>query len=751
MVPALILAVLLVLLCAVSCVKMEDGEASVVVPVSFVFEGENLSGGGDNAYIVKSVDEKFIRDINIYVVNEVGAVVSHGYFTNLSKAAVTIYEGVKVKLYAVANFGFSLPLASEDEIIVLKGEGGNEGTFIMGGQLPLQDLSGKGNIVVPLVRANAKITIKADYSGLDEGVSVVIDKVSLCNTPRMVSIFGKNRLVDASEAIEGESRAGLSRGELEMGISFYQFENLQGELLEGNVMQSLKVWPQGSLYASLCSYVELRGRYSSAVKEGEICYRFYLGSNMCSNFDVRRNTHYCLTVKFMADGAIDENSWRVDVSGLEDVVPPQVSFTSSVKELYNGEESVLGFSVIDTRGKQLEVISSDPACVKVLGVDDSGVRLCGLEPGKAVVTARVGDVSASCEVVVEKLRIVPLAGSVVLYNHFYEDISYSIYPPHAASLGVELKSSSLNLVTGYTGVAGRVIPQYSSSEGFPKSEKLYLGIVGRSDACAEIDVTVMPILQVAGSIVANANMGSHAAVKSLGIQAAPRAKLQYSWLPANGISLKGDPGEYAIVSLEDNKITFPIPNGANGEYRLQIKVVGDDGYGLNEVLHTDAVQYCNITVYETIYLVGVSKSHSRVKIDVDPDKWLYENEVVAKWLSHPNSLLFPEGELSLGLNFVYEGKEYDSSHTEFVEEFTFEFSEGEQFKLEPEGQSFIYRGTAPKSYFAYFYLQPAVSPYISGSVVDGTPYLYIYSRNFASGFSSTQAPNWTRIFEYVYP
>ena len=750
MVPAILLVVLFVLLCIVSCVKMDCGGTSAVVSVAFVFEGEDLSGG-DNAFIVKSVDERLLRDINLYVVNEDESVISHGYFTELEKAAVTIYEGVKLKVYAVANLGASVPLASEDELVALECGGGYGSAVIMCGKLPLQDLSGRGNVVVPLVRAQAKITIKADYSGLDEGVSVVIDKVSLCNTPKMVSLFGENRLVDADEAVVGESRAGLSRGELEMGISFYQFENLQGELLAGNSEQRLKVWPEGSRYASLCSYVEMRGRYSSAVKEGEICYRFYLGGNMCSNFDVKRNTHYCLTVKFAADGAIDEDSWRVDVSGLNDVVPPEVSFASSAMVLYDGEESILGFSAIDTRGREMDVVSSDPSVVKVLDFDGSGAMLSGLEPGKAVVTARVGDVTASCEVVVEKLRIVPDTRSVVLYNHFYEDISYRIYPVHAASLAVEMKSSSLNLVTGYTGVAARVIPQYATSDGFPKSEKLSLGIVGRSDASAEIDVAVQPILQVAGSIVVNANMGSQAAVKSLGIQAAPRAVLQYSWLPANGISLKGDPGEYAIVSLEDNKITFPIPNGANGEYRLQIKVVGDDGYGLNEVLHTDAVQYCDIAVYETIYLVGVSKSHGRTKIDVDPDKWLYENEVVAKWLSHPNSLLYPEGELSLGLNFMYEGKEYNSSHTDFMEEFTFEFFDGDEIHLELDSQILIYRGSAPKSYFAYFYLQPAVSPYIDGSVLDGTPYLYIYSRNFASGFSNTQAPNWKWIFEYVYP
>ena len=699
--------------------------------------------------VARSVNESLLNDINLYVVDEDGAVLSHSYITAHREASVTIYNGYRYKVFAVANLGKSVPAATENQIMELKGSG-CPGAFVMSGSTPLQCLSDKENVTIHLVRAVAKISIKADYSGLNDGVSIVVDKVALCNIPREVSIFTDNRVVAADEAMDGECIEGVSREEMEQGISFYQFENLQGELLEGNKEQSGKVWPPESIYASTCSYVELRGKYASSEKEGEIVYRFYLGSNMFSNFDVKRNTHYFLTVNFTGNGSIDENTWRVDIGGLEDVVPPEISFDRSSVVMYDLEETVLGFMALDTRGKDLSVVSSDTSVVKVLGYDNSGVKLQGLKPGNAVITAQAGVTSTVCPVNVEKLRIVPHSGSITMYNHFYNDISYTVYPSHAASLGVSLSSSSLNLVTGYSGVAARAIPQYTASDELPRREALTLGIKGRDDAVADIDVIVEPVLQVAGSIVVNANMGSRAAVKSLEIQAAPRAQLQYSWLPANGSAIKGDPGENAVVSLSGNKITFPIPNGANGEYVLKLKVVGDDGYGENEVLHTDAVQYCSIKVYETIYLVGISKTQNRTRIDSDPDKWLYENEVVAKWLSHPNSLLFPEGELSLDLGFIYKGKEYDSDHTDFLEEFTFEFEDGEEIPIEMEEKIMTYNGSAPMSYFAYFYLQPVVSPYINGNSMEGEPYLYIYSRNFASGFSTSVAPNWKRIFEYVY-
>ncbi len=823
--PALFAVVLFLLLCVISCTKIDGRGEETLIPVRFVVEG-----------LCKSADETFLQDVNVFVVNEVGGVVSHGYFTSSAEAAVTIYKGLRYKVFAVANLGYSAPLASESDILGMKGGAGTasgtavatmsdadsgsatatatattattattttttatttatattttattttatttttttattttttttttatatgtafttatasaSGYFLMSGSLPLQQLSGKGDIVVPLTRAVSKITLKADYSGLDDGVSITVDNVSLCNIPKEVVLFGENRVVSADGAVEGESRDGLNREELQMGISFYQFENLQGDLLVGNVSQKEKVWPQGSLYASTCSYVEMKGRYISPVKEGEIVYRFYLGNDMLSNFDVKRNTHYILTVNFSGDGSIDENSWRVDVSGLEDVFPPSIVFERSSSVMYDLEESTLGFQTLDTRGKELVVASSDPSVVKVLDYGDWGVKVQGVAPGNAKILANVGDVAAECNIVVEKLRIVPAQDELILYDHFYEDIAYTIYPPHAAFLGVNVTSSSANIVTGYGGVSARVIPQYSGAGNLPAEEELTMGINGRSDVTASVSVVVNPVLLVPGSIVANANMGSQAAVKSLGIQAAPQAQLKYSWLPSDGISCNGDPGDNIVVSIEENKITFPIPNAANGVYRLKVSVVGDDGYGSDEVSHTDAVKFCDITVYETVYLVGISKSHNRTKVDVDPDKWMYENEIVAKWLSHPNSLLFPEGELSLDLNFLYNGVEYDASHTEFVEDFTFEFENGEQIPIDLGESTLTYKGVAPQSYFAYFYLQPATSPYVAGNIADGTPYLYIYSRNFASGFSQKSAPNWKNIFEYVYP
>lgn len=736
-----------------SCTVCEP-QTGIPLVVRFTVDGMEADMG------TKSQDmaESALRDINLYIVNELGHVVSWGYYLYGSGITADIYDGMDYKLYAVANAG--RPLVAKDvagiESLSFRVAGGDMlsgsgGYVLMSGMLPLQRLSGGSSVTVPLERCAAKVLLKCDFSALNSDVEINVSSVRLRNIPAGVNIFGKNRIVSPEGAVDGETFANPSAALLSGGIPFYLFENMQGNLQPGNVEQSGKVWPDGSLNSQICSYVEMTATYSSPRKAGGILYRFYLGKDMVSNYDVERNVQYNITVSFKGDGAVGENSWRVDNSGIKDVIPPDISFSQTERVMYDLEEGLLLFSKLQPADAIVEASSSNASVLQVLDASASGVKIKALAPGEAVVTARTGGVSTACRIRVEKLRIVPKQGAVVLYNHFYTDILYTVLPEHASSLEVKFATSSTSLVPGYGGIAGRVIPQYPFSADLPAAGTVTLSIAGREDVSANISVTVNPMLLMNGTIAANANMGSTAGVKGLGLSTSPRAQVNFSWVPSDGITLYGDPGSNVVVSASDNNVTFPVPNGANGRYRLKAQVVGDDGYGTNEASQPDAVKYCDISIYETIYLVGVSKTMNREKTGADPDKWTYENEVVAKWLSHPLSQLFPNGELNLNLGFVYKGVEYSDNHTEFSEVFTFTFEKGDYIEYALDAGQSVYNGTAPQYYMEYFFLEPAVSPYVQGSLADGTPFLYIYSRNFASGFSKTPSPGWDKIFEYVYP
>ncbi len=723
------------------CTCREDIRADLPGKVKFSFVL-------DCDVFTKAVEGDVISDFNLYVFNMAGDVVSSGFFTGGGEAVLDIWCGETCSVYVVANAGRRIMVHSVQELegMSLDVSGGG---MILSGKLPPKVLEDGERVVIPLTRAFSRIMVKTDYAGLDSGVSIDIKRIALRNVPQRVQLFGSSAFGDAALFASGGSVENPSAGDLEQGVAFYQYENMQGTLQPGNTDQTKKVWPAESNWAKVCSYVEMEAEYASESLAGEIIYRFYLGSDMVANYDVQRNREYVITVSFKGNGGADETSWRVDNSGLEDMVPPEISFVESTVPMYDLEERELRFSRLDTRGGEVSIESSDPSVLQVLEWNGEYVKVKALAPGKATVVASVKGVSASCSVEVEKLRLEPRLQSVTLFNHFYEDIPYDIYPPHAAGLGVKVSSAVTSLVAGFGGVANRVIPQYGIGTGYPVQEKVRLSIVGRDDVSAEVALNVMPMISMQQEVIVNANMGNSVTRKPLGLETSPRADIGFEWVPSDGETIYGTPPE--SVSCSREFITVNVPTQANGRYRLKASVVGDDGYGTTVAAQQEAVAYSDLLLYETVYLVGISKSMNRERIAQDPDVWRYENEVVAKWLAHPESLIFPEGEVDLNMSFIYKGVEYSDNYTEFNEQYEFEFIKGERYEYSMGNGSFVYNGTAPRSYYEYFYLQPVSSPYIEGSLPDNQPYIYVCSRYFAGGFCQEGMPNWKSVFEYIYP
>ena len=747
-----LLAALLVLGCSAREPLPEKGK----VIFSFALEcGE----------FTKTVDENLIGDLNLYLFNSGGDVIFWNYLSGGGEASADIWGGESCSVYVVANAGMPLMVKDAGELENLSvAVPGETESILMSGKLESVVLEDGDRVTVPLTRAMSKIVLKADYGGLDSDVSIEVKSISLKNVPLKVRLFGTSAFGQAELFSSGESVYNPSLDDMRNGVAFYQYENMQGTLLPGNTDQQKKVWPVESNWAKVCSYVEMEATYASDTWEGDILYRFYLGSDMVANYDVERNKQYVITVSFKGDGGADENSWRVDNSGLEDVVPPEIAFGKSEVPMYDLQVEILPFSKLDARGGKVSVESSDPSVLQVLEWNDECVKVKALAPGDATVVASVKGVSASCSVKVEKLRLVPRSASITLFNHFYDDIEYDIYPHHAADLGIKLTASAVSaasLVTGFGGDANRLMPQYGRETPFPVSEKVRISIDGREDVYEEVTVNVYPMISVAQEIIMNANMGNSVQEKSLELKTHPRAEVEFEWLPSDGQTIYGTPPP--SVSCNRENITINVPTDANGRYRLCVSVTGDDGYGAaagaaadpvavaGVSAPQDAVAYCDLVVYETVYLVGISKSMNREKIDVSPDIWRYENEVVAKWLAHPQSLLFPEGEVGITTPFLYKGELFTDNHTQLYENYEFTFYNGERYDYSLGEDSFVYNGAAPQSYYEYFFLQPVNSPYIDGSLPHKKPFYYVCSRNFAGGFTKSGMPNWKSVFEYIYP
>ena len=789
------------------------------------------------------VDESLLEDINLYVTDELGDLVYHKFSKGRMDFEVEAVDKKHYSIYAIANAGEKIAAANAEEIewlslsipdiSCIKSYGG---AVLMSGKTTPQLLDSAAAITVNLTRCVAKINLMADYSQLNKDVDLKVTCVELKNVPSTVALFRENKIISPSASITGETIYNPGSDDLAKGLEFYQLENMQGTLQPENVSQKEKTWPQGSLQSQICSYMELQATYSSPRKTGNILYRFYLGNDMFRNFDVKRNTQLNVTVSFKGDGAVEENTWRVDNSGILDLVTGvtlnptnytftelgasmqlsaavtpvtahnstlkwsstngavaqvdesgrvtsisegectiyatstdgtnisascnitvdepeflELTFASGANNMYDGQKMTLPFSAVATAGRTITAQSSNVNIAKVISASEKGVQIEALAPGETTITAQVGDKSTSCEINAEKLRIVAAETALTTHNHFYTDLEYTIYPAFAdKDFTVKITPSVSSIATGFEGIGNRIIPQYPSSATLPANAEIILSLNGRPDINAKVSLTVKPMLEMVSSMKVNANLGNKDAVKELGLAHHTRGNVKFRWPPADGKKYYGEPGVGNVeIYGSENKIVFPIPNSANGLYRLEASVIGDDGYGSS--WESDATKFCEIVIYETVYLVGVSKTIDRNKVAGTKDTWEYENEIVAKWLSHPNSLIYPQGELFMELGFKYKGKAYTSNETGETETFTFAFEKGETIPIMLQSEGMTYNGTPPQYYMEFFGLEPDGSAYHQGNPTTGEPYLYIFSRSFASGFTKNASPDWKKIFELIYP
>ncbi len=107
-------------------------------------------------------------------------------------------------------------------------------------------------------------------------------------------------------------------------FSFYVPENMQGTLLPGNT-DSRKKTPdeltrQGlEARAAFLTYVEFQGHLDRGAGGygGDVTYRFYLGENNCSNFDLARGREYEISLTFRV-GSLFEPDWKVEPVNWDD-------------------------------------------------------------------------------------------------------------------------------------------------------------------------------------------------------------------------------------------------------------------------------------------------------------------------------------------------------------------------------------------------------------------------------------------------
>ncbi len=417
--------------------------------------------------------ESVVADLNLYVVNSLGDMVAHNYISaepemqggGQYKIMVTMQKELEYRIYAVVNAGKSLVADSvlelEELAFVNEGSSGivSGSKPLMSGKSGWQSLYDGQTVYVDMERCISKILLKADYSQLNGDVEISIESASLVNIPDRVKLFGESRMENPEERLENQCIYGLSEDELKNGVPFYQYENRQGVLQPDNMDYREKVWPDGSIYSKVCSYLELKAAYSSPRKKGQILYRFYLGRDMLSNYDVVRNTEYRITVYFKGDGAVDENTWRVDDSGIIDLVTAITIDPQRCEFVNIGETKELSAVVYpETAGNQNLLWSSSNSGIAT--VDNRGA-VTSISVGECIITAASTDgtgICGTCRVSVTNPSIAFEGESRVMYDGEIVKLEYAKLEPAGADVVVSLSSQDAEiLASDETGVTVRAI------------------------------------------------------------------------------------------------------------------------------------------------------------------------------------------------------------------------------------------------------------------------------------------------------
>ncbi len=323
-------------------------------------------------------DYNTVNDLNVLVFNTTGTLLLDSYYFDASYTGSSPFPTVTPslplnssptdntsatihicdveptsKFYLVANYGSLISVANVTALKNLTQTATNgiptscmmyaEATNNGGTQYILEKKA-------ELVRTLSMITVKIDGTNLSVGtgkeIRIIPKTIKLRNVPTSCVLgsdidnvgtnatnilAGDEAIVTSWGTLTSATGTKIAGGHEETAVPLFQFENMQGDKSPNPNQTAKKVGDKPN-----SSYLEIEASYqyyeSSAIKiYGTIIYRFSLGNNITTNFDVERNTHYAVTLDLSSwggaveDGHIDGGvlvvdgdapgvSWRVDMA-----------------------------------------------------------------------------------------------------------------------------------------------------------------------------------------------------------------------------------------------------------------------------------------------------------------------------------------------------------------------------------------------------------------------------------------------------
>lgn len=299
-----------------------DEEYSIMVEV------ESCAGVGTKSSFT-GADLCRVSDLNVFIYHKGSLLEDYsGYFTDLSPLMLAFpFDRDCFNIYMFGNVGEIVPpddesdvkrlchiLDSYDDFRVKGFPVANAFMNYRKGSLAvfkLKKLVGQYNIVMRNSAMNASYKVK-DVRFLN----CAMDMYPF-DTEAKATVFA--RPGEYGEPPEGDALTDADLSALNNGlpVSLYFVENVQGELLPENTDRKKKI-PSMIEHlhkgvADACTYLEITADvFTQAARYTDAKYRFYLGQNETTDFSIRRNTLYDITLDF-TQNMVCEEEWRIEV------------------------------------------------------------------------------------------------------------------------------------------------------------------------------------------------------------------------------------------------------------------------------------------------------------------------------------------------------------------------------------------------------------------------------------------------------
>ena len=277
---------------------------------------------------VVSASDNYIKSVIVCIYDRRGMLVGEVTFSGGSVGYVSLITGKSYNVYAVANVpDFSAPERESDILSMRHGMKSisdlDKYGFPMVSNVRISITDSGLKVRLNMTRLVSRISFSKESSSLP---GFKVTSVRLMNAPLDVSYFKRSSAAtvtaDGDCATEEDLKVLNSGG----AVDFYMLENCQGVLLPNNTDPGKKVpdnLPPSK--SSLCTYVEVTATLDGASgMTGPLTYRFYLGQDLVSDFNVFRNHHNKVTL-VVTSGGLEEVSWRIDSDELIPVPVPIVA------------------------------------------------------------------------------------------------------------------------------------------------------------------------------------------------------------------------------------------------------------------------------------------------------------------------------------------------------------------------------------------------------------------------------------------